>query len=67
MKKLSVEALKHRDVRNNELLYLRLKNEEEEKEVLINIGKKTYDSVKQLTETNEKTETNDKKQDKKNK
>lgn len=47
---MKVEVLKHTDVRGKELEYLKITNEKTGKNVLINVGKKTYDSVKELTE-----------------
>lgn len=48
MKKLTVEAIKHSDVRGNELLYLKLSNDKDF--VIVNVGTKTYENVKKLTE-----------------
>lgn len=42
----TIEALQHTDVRGKILKYIRLKNGEHE--VLINVGDKTYQSVKEL-------------------
>lgn len=44
--KAEVTPIKHTDVRGKELLYLKIKTEEGE--VLINIGEKTYESIKRL-------------------
>lgn len=40
-------VLKHTDVRGKELMYLKLENEG--KEVLINIGVKSYEAILELT------------------
>lgn len=41
-------AIEHTDVRGNVLYYLKLKNNN--KELLVNVGKKTHDTVKEMTE-----------------
>lgn len=43
---MKVEPIKYTDVRGKELLYLKI--EHNGKEVVINVGQKTYDSVKEL-------------------
>jgi len=45
---MQVQALEHTDVRNNKLLYLKIQYANND--VLINIGKKTYDSITALAE-----------------
>lgn len=47
---MKVEAIKHKDVRGKEMLYLKLTNEATQKEVVINIGQKTFDAVSNMTE-----------------
>ena len=46
---MQVEAITYKDVRGNELMYLRITNPTNGKEVLVNIGAKTYKAVKDLT------------------
>ena len=48
-----VEAIVHTDVRGKQLNYVKIKNGN--KEVLINVGNKTYEAVREVT--TEKTET----------
>ena len=48
-----VEAIKWTDVRGKEMFYLKIKKNE--KEVLINIGEKTYNNVKELENEPEQT------------
>lgn len=48
-KNMLVQALEHTDVRGNKLLYLKINYAGND--VLINIGKKTFDSIKELSET----------------
>lgn len=43
---MQVETIEFKDVRGKELLYLKITSNQ--KEVLINVGKKTFDSVKEL-------------------
>ena len=45
---LSVETLIYKDVRGKELMYIRIKKGF--KETLINVGEKTYNQVKAVTE-----------------
>lgn len=45
---MQVQAIEHTDVRNNKLLYLKIQYAGND--VLINIGKKTYDSIVALSE-----------------
>jgi hypothetical protein len=53
-KTMNVEVLTYKDVRGKELLYLRIKDGENE--VLINVGDKTYKAVKELIEPPKKEE-----------
>ena len=46
MKETKVEAIKFKDVRGKEMLYIKITKGE--KEVIINVGQKTYDSVMEL-------------------
>jgi hypothetical protein len=48
-KTMQVEVLIYKDVRGKELQYIRVTNEKKE-EVLINVGEKTYNAVKELIE-----------------
>lgn len=48
MKTLTVTAVKHKDIREKEQLYIIMSNTEGKK-VVINVGQKTYDSVNELT------------------
>lgn len=45
---MQVQAIEHTDVRNKKLLYLKIQYAGND--VLINIGKKTYDSIVTLSE-----------------
>lgn len=55
MKKITIETIEHKDVRGNKLLYLKISNGNTD--ILINVGQKTFDSVKAITsEKEEKTE-----------
>lgn len=49
----TVTAITHKDVKGKELLYLKIQNGEHN--VLVNVGKKTYDSVKALDAVQELT------------
>lgn len=58
---MEVQVFKHADVRGKELCYLRIKKGEHE--VLINVGEKTYNRVKELEKVQElplKTEKDEK-------
>lgn len=48
---MEVTVIKHKDVRGKELNYLKLKNENGE--VLINVGDKTYNQVNDLQQKKE--------------
>lgn len=50
-----VKAVKHVDVRGKELLYITIG--EGLNQIIINVGKKTYETVKTLTETGKATGT----------
>lgn len=52
MTNTQVEVIKHKDVRGNELLYLRIVNGQNH--VLINIGQKTFDGVNELLNPKQK-------------
>lgn len=44
-----VKAIAHKDVRGKELYYLEISNTTTGENVLINVGQKTYETVKKLT------------------
>lgn len=46
MKQVTTQAIEHIDVRGKKLYYLKLSNGPAE--LLVNVGKKTYDSVKAM-------------------
>lgn len=46
--KMLVEPIKHKDVRGKEMLYLKITHEGTKKEVVINIGQKTFDAVAEI-------------------
>lgn len=48
---MTVEVIKHNDVKGKELKYLKLKNEYGE--YLINVGEKTYNEVEKLIKKQE--------------
>lgn len=50
--KHEVQAIAHKDVKGKEQLYLKIGNETDN--VVINIGKKTFDAVNNLTEKDKK-------------
>lgn len=51
--KLEVKAVKHLDIKDKEQNYIVIG--EAENKVIINVGEKTYNSVKNLTDGNPKT------------
>lgn len=48
MKKLTVTAVRHKDIRDKEQLYIIMTNDEGEKAV-INVGQKTFDTINEIT------------------
>lgn len=48
MKTLTATPIEHKDIRNNVLYYVKITNETDE--YIINVGKKTYDNLKKLSE-----------------
>lgn len=56
---MKVTATKFKDVRDKEQLYVIIENDKHEK-VIINVGQKTYDNVKKITDIKEKTITEQK-------
>lgn len=43
---MNIEAIRHKDVKGKEMLYVLLTNKEQE--VFINVGKKTFEAVEKL-------------------
>ena len=64
LNKMTIEVLEHTDVRGKILHYMKVKNNKGN-DVLINIGEKTYNTVKALTE--EETKNNQIKEEVKDK
>lgn len=54
MKKLTVTAVRHKDIRDKEQLYIIMTNDEGKKAV-INVGQKTFDTVNKITGVTPKT------------
>lgn len=48
---MTIEVLKHKDVRGKELYYMNIKSGS--KEYFMNVGKQTYDTVREMIETEE--------------
>lgn len=46
---MQIATIEHTDVRGNVLLYLKITNDNNNS-VLVNIGKKTFDNIKTLTQ-----------------